>query len=74
MDSSEVDARLDFIGTYVQKALKLKSEKWARLLSVTEYRTMITDFLEKRDVLILIISQVMKVHFLSFSDSVIHFE
>lgn len=58
MESSEADVRLDFIGNYVQKALKLKSEKWTRLLSVTEYRTMVTDFLERRDELILIISQV----------------
>ncbi|XP_065217396.1 dynein beta chain, ciliary [Planococcus citri] len=57
MDSSETDVRLDFIGNYVQKALKLKSEKWTRLLSVTEYRAMVTDFLERKDELILIISQ-----------------
>lgn len=54
----EADCRLDFIGTYVQKTLKLKSEKWTRLLSVAEYRTIIDEFLESEDTLILIISQV----------------
>lgn len=58
MEVVETDSRLDFIGNYVQKALKLKSEKWTRLLSVSEYRTVVYEFLENRNILILIISQV----------------
>lgn len=58
MDVLETDSRLDFIGNYVQKALKLKLEKWTRLLSVSEYRIVVFEFLENQNILILIISQV----------------
>lgn len=40
------DYRLEYIGTVVQKSLKLKPEKWGRLLLTEEYRTTILDFLD----------------------------
>lgn len=41
-----VDFRLEHIGGYVQKSLKLKPEKWGRLLLTEEYRNAVLDFLD----------------------------
>lgn len=60
MEAAEADPRLSFIGNYVQKALKLKTEKWTKVLTVTEYRMLILEFLDKPASMILIISQVRK--------------
>ena len=40
------DVRLEFIGLIVQKSLKLKPEKWGRLLMTEEYRNCVLDFLD----------------------------
>ena len=40
------DFRLEYIGGFVQKSLKLKPEKWARLLLTEEYRNAVFDFLD----------------------------
>lgn len=40
------DFRLDYIGAFVQKSLKLKPEKWGRLLLTEEYRNAVLDFLD----------------------------
>ncbi|KOC63714.1 Dynein beta chain, ciliary [Habropoda laboriosa] len=40
------DFRLEYIGGFVQKSLKLKPEKWARLLLTEEYRNSVLDFLD----------------------------
>ncbi|XP_067212065.1 dynein beta chain, ciliary [Linepithema humile] len=41
------DFRLEYIGGFVQKSLKLKPEKWGRLLLTEEYRNVVLDFLDK---------------------------
>jgi len=41
------DFRLEYIGSFVQKSLKLKPEKWGRLLLTEEYRNMVLDFLDR---------------------------
>lgn len=41
------DFRLEYIGSFVQKSLKLKPEKWGRLLLTEEYRNVVLDFLDK---------------------------
>ncbi len=64
MEGAETDARLNFIGNYVLKTLKLKSEKWTRLMSAIEYRVLVQDFLDKPQTMILIISQVLNINFL----------
>ncbi|GFG28503.1 hypothetical protein Cfor_03628 [Coptotermes formosanus] len=53
----ERDPRLVYLGRYVQKTLKLKPEKWNRLLSIEEHRTTIMDFLNKPEPMVLIILQ-----------------
>lgn len=40
------DARLDFMGLYVQRRLKLKPEKWARLTTTEEHKNTFKDFLD----------------------------
>lgn len=40
------DFRLEYIGGIVQKSLKLKPEKWGRLLLTEEHRTAVFDFLD----------------------------
>lgn len=35
------DLRLDFMGSFIQKTLKLKPEKWQRLLTFEEHKTVI---------------------------------
>lgn len=42
---STTDFRLDYIGGYVQKSLKLKAEKWSRLLLTEDYRNFVYDFI-----------------------------
>lgn len=42
-----VDHRMDFLGTYVQKSLKLKTEKWTRVMTTEEYKAMVMKFLER---------------------------
>ncbi|CAH0405196.1 unnamed protein product [Chilo suppressalis] len=45
--SSNQDPRFEFIGTYTVKSLKLKPEKWLRVLGSEEYRTTLRDFVDK---------------------------
>lgn len=40
------DPRLEFMGLYVQRRLKLKPEKWARLTTTEEHKNTIKDFLD----------------------------
>ncbi|KAK2575931.1 hypothetical protein KPH14_007294 [Odynerus spinipes] len=40
------DFRLEYIGGFVQKSLKLKPEKWGKLLLTEEYRNAVLDFLD----------------------------
>ncbi|ESO12478.1 hypothetical protein HELRODRAFT_155577 [Helobdella robusta] len=44
-----VDQRIEFIGDYISKTMKLRSERWNRLYSVEENKQMILDFFEKSD-------------------------
>jgi dynein heavy chain len=49
------DLRLDFMGSFIQKTLKLKVEKWQRLLTFEEHRTVIKDFLDVPTEMVLVI-------------------
>lgn len=40
------DPRLDFMGLYVSRRLKLKPEKWARLTTTEEHKNTFKDFLD----------------------------
>lgn len=58
MEGSTGDPRLSFLGCYVQKSMKLKQEKWARLLGVEEHRKQIIEFLDNPEPPLLIVMQV----------------
>ncbi|XP_049878702.1 dynein beta chain, ciliary [Pectinophora gossypiella] len=45
--SSNQDPRYDFIGSYAVKSLKLKPEKWTRVLGIEEHRSTLKDFVDK---------------------------
>lgn len=49
------DTRYEYMGSYVQKTLKLKPEKWLRLTTVEEHKTILKDFLDKPEPVQLII-------------------
>nr|XP_026486610.1 dynein beta chain, ciliary [Vanessa tameamea] len=49
------DPRFDFIGSYVVKSLKLKPEKWLRVLSIEEHRSTLKEFLDKPYPILLVI-------------------
>ncbi|XP_038207715.1 dynein beta chain, ciliary [Zerene cesonia] len=53
--SSNQDPRFDFIGSYAVKSLKLKPEKWMRVLSIEEHRSTLKDFVDKPLPLLLVI-------------------
>lgn len=55
------DVRVDFLGNCVQKTMKLKPEKWLRLLGIEEYKSIVMDFLDSSSSNLLIISQVKDV-------------
>lgn len=40
------DPRLEFMGLYVQRRLKLKPEKWARLTTTEEHKNSLKEFLD----------------------------
>ncbi|KAH1023596.1 hypothetical protein HUJ04_012770 [Dendroctonus ponderosae] len=50
-----VDRRMDFLGTYVQKSLKLKPEKWSRMMVTEDYKGMVMKFLERPAPFVLVI-------------------
>lgn len=53
--SSNQDPRFDFIGSYAVKSLKLKPEKWMRVLGFEEHRSTLKDFVDKPYPLLLVV-------------------
>jgi len=51
--------RLEVLGTFIQKTLKVKPEKWMRVLATEDYRTIVFDFLERPEAMLLIVMQVI---------------
>lgn len=53
------DTRLEYLGSYVQKTLKLKPEKWLRLITVDEHKAVLKEFLDRNhpEVLIIVLTQ-----------------
>nr|CAD7428767.1 unnamed protein product [Timema monikensis] len=51
------DPRLEYIGSYVTKTLKLKPEKWGRLVATEELKSMVCEFLNFPEPLVLVILQ-----------------
>lgn len=47
MDQPQVDKRMEFLGTFVQKILKLKPEKWSRMMTIEDHKAVVMKFLER---------------------------
>lgn len=45
--SGTSDSRVDVLGNYVQKTLKLKPEKWTRMMATEEHKAQVKMFLDK---------------------------
>ncbi|KAK7863235.1 hypothetical protein R5R35_001448 [Gryllus longicercus] len=52
-----VDTRLEYVGKYVTKSLRLKPDKWGRLLAVDEQRDQVLDFLNRPDLTVMLVLQ-----------------
>lgn len=46
-ENSVLDTRFEYMGSFVQKTLKLKPEKWMRLATVEEHKSTIKEFLDR---------------------------
>lgn len=46
-ENSVADTRFEYMGSFVQKTLKLKPEKWMRLATVEEHKSTIKEFLDR---------------------------
>ncbi|XP_028263973.1 dynein axonemal heavy chain 9 isoform X2 [Parambassis ranga] len=51
-----IDKRLDFIGDYVLRSLKLKQDKWQKCVCTEDSRQVLQDFLDKTEQRILVVS------------------
>ena len=45
-DAGEKDARIEFLADFTLKSLRLKSDKWARLVISDEQRTFLSRFVD----------------------------
>lgn len=50
-----LDSRLEFMGLYIQKRLKLKPEKWLRLTTIEEHKITLKEFLDRPNQMQLIV-------------------
>jgi hypothetical protein len=65
MEADGPDVRFEFMGTFVQKTLKLKPEKWSRLMTQDDYKVIINEFMDEPVPVVLIISEII-LHFFFF--------
>lgn len=43
----QTDSRMDFLGNFVKKTLKLKPEKFTRMMATEEHKAVVMKFLER---------------------------
>lgn len=55
MEQPPQDPRMDLMGNYVQKTLKLKPEKWTRMINTEEHKAVVMKFLERPSPMLLVI-------------------
>ena len=51
------DVRLEFLSHVIQKSLRLKADRWIKVLTVEEYRKIIQEFLENPEPPLIIFTQ-----------------
>lgn len=52
------DQRIEFIADYVLKTMKFKGDKWTKMYSVDENKQMFMEFVDKQDILYLLVEVV----------------
>ena len=55
--AEDVDPRLDFLSDYVSKSLRVKLEKWQKMMSSPDTRQVVMDFIDKEERELLVITQ-----------------
>ena len=55
--TEDVDPRLDFLSDYISKSLRVKLEKWQKMMTSSDTRTIIMDFIDKDQQELLVITQ-----------------
>lgn len=48
-EDQDVDPRLDFLSDYILKSLRVKLEKWQKMMSTGDMKQMVLDFCDKPD-------------------------
>ena len=51
------DVRLEFLSHVIQKSLRLKADRWIKVMAVDEYRKMIFEFLDNKEPPMIIFTQ-----------------
>ncbi|EFA11309.2 dynein beta chain, ciliary [Tribolium castaneum] len=51
----QVDNRMTFLGSFVQKTLKLKPEKWSRMMATEDHKAVVMKFLERPQPTLLVV-------------------
>ncbi|XP_037074053.1 dynein beta chain, ciliary-like [Pollicipes pollicipes] len=47
--AEDIDPRLEFISDYISKSLRIKLEKWQKMMGTTDMRAVVMDFCDKAD-------------------------
>lgn len=56
-NQAPTDLRLEFLAHVIQKSLRLKADRWVKVLTVEEYRKIIQEFLDNPDPPLIIFTQ-----------------
>lgn len=57
-ERTQIDSRFDFLASVVHKSLRLKPDRWAKLMSVDEAKRTILDFLDHAEPPLIVFTQV----------------
>ena len=71
-DGGEKDPRVEFLADFTLKSLRLKSDKWARLLISDEQRTYLSRFIDHTVPQVYVTERLLKNSILAINTSDIH--
>lgn len=63
----QIDRRMEYLSVFVQKTLKLKPEKWTRMMSVEDHKAVVMKFLERSYPVLLVIVLTPTAQLVAFS-------
>ena len=55
--AEDVDPRLDFLSDYISKSLRVKLEKWQKMMTSADTRQVVIDFIDKEERELLVVTQ-----------------